>query len=347
MTTTFYLGKPGTMVGLPDPLPGASNPATRTSMARSTIGGGRVVSFTPGPPRRTWDMQWQHLDPDQAASLEGFFVGAYGQGPFALIDSARRNLLSANVSTATSSDASASGFTVDPTEAVTSTVDTYLRGPRALRWTLPATVTSGVLTVDPPGGLVGVPAPTGLPWTWSGSLYAVGTAPSVTVTPVLSWRRPDGSELSITSGTPVVVAGAWSTFSVSAAAPPAGAVAFVAQLRVTPGVLTAAVGGVGAPTVWPSPAPRRPTVVSVTTAAGVTFSSLGGRRPLVGTAVLERAPVSTTDVLLDQPQLDMFATARAWVPGTGVPLVSIVANPSSYPVFTPYRATSLQLVEVG
>lgn len=344
MTTTFYLGKVGTMVALPDPLPGASNPATRESTTRPTIGGGRIVSFSPAPGRRTWDMQWQHLDPDQAAYLEAFFVGANGPGPFALLDTARRNHLSAGQSSATSVDADVSAFTVDASEGLSSTADMYQRGPRSLRWTLPSTVTSGVLVVDPPTGLVGFPTPSGLPWTFSGSLYVAGEAASVTVTPVLSWRRSDGSEVSTTSGTPVVVAGAWSSFSVSLSGPPAGAVALVPQLRVTPGVI--ATGAAGANLVQviaaASPRPMAPHV-----ATGRTLMATTPRRPAAASVVLERSPLTTTDVLVDQLQLDANSTARAWVPGTGVPLVSVVGNPTAYPVFTPYRSAGLQLVEVG
>lgn len=349
MTITFYLGKVGALVGLQDPLPGASNASERQSMERSTIGGGRVVAFSPAPGRRRWDMQWGHLDQDQAAIIEGFYAGSYGPGPFLLLDTARRNHLTIGQSSATSVDASAAGFTVaaGSGEAVASAAELYQRGPRSLRWTLPATVTSGVLTLDPPAGQVGVPAPAGLPWTFSGSLYVAGEATSVTVTPVLSWRRTDGSEVSITSGTPVVVATAWSSFTVSASGPPAGSVGVVAQLRVTPGAIATGAAIANVAYVIPSPSSQPASEVSAQVFGERTLVVGAPRRSSAASFLLDRSPITTTDVFVDSLQLDLNATARAWVPGTGVPLVSVVGNPSSYPVFTPYRATSLQLVEVG
>jgi hypothetical protein len=322
---TLWIGKPGALVQMPSPRRGLDATPDRASTSARTIGGGRIVSFAPGV-RRTLKPSWATLSYTQYAALEALYTGASGPGPWVVLDSARRNHLAANQAAATAATFDTTGFTADPSEPLTSNADGYLRGPRSLRWTLPAAVTSGLLELDPPAGLVGVPAPPGVPWTFSGSLTVSGSAPSVTITPALSWRRVDGSEVSATLGTPVAAAGAWSAFSVTAAGPPAGAVAVRAQLRVAQGVLATAAGGQDV-TDLSVPPPYRP-------AAALTISPQPAGRVLVidnpavprlSFAFVDRAPSTGTDVLLDQPQLDMSATARPWAPGTGVPQCSWIS----------------------
>lgn len=342
---TIWFGRLGALAALPDPFQGMAAAAVRQSTVAQTIGGGQVVSFAPGPGRRGFAMAWNHLDPDQRTVFEEFFAGLRGPGPFVLFDPSRRNHLSANQSGTTSVTNDATGFSVyDPSESVTSNPDAYLRGPRSLRWTLPATVVSGVLELDPPAGLVGVPAPAGQPWTLSGSVSLSGVAVSVSVTVTLSWRRIDGSEVSTTAGTTVVaVPGAWTAFSVSAAGPPAGAVALRAQLRVAPGVLTTAAiapGAVGGQVAAAAPAG------AVVQSGRAQIAVVPPRRPATA-LVIERAPISSTDVLIDRLQLDMFNGVRAWVAGTGVPQVSMVDLSPVYDVVFPYASITATFVEVG
>lgn len=344
---TIWFGRLGALSALPDPLRGMTVPAARAGTEAATIGGGRVVSFAPGSGRRRFQMGWNHLDPDHLTIFEEYFAGLRGPGPFVLLDPARRNHLTANQAGATSASNDATGFTVDASEAVTSNPDAFLRGPRSARWTLPATVTSGVFELAPPAGLVGVPAPSGQPWTFSGSVSLAGLVSSVSVTPALSWRRVDGSEVSATLGTPVAaVPGSWTAYSVSAA-PPAGAAAVRAQLRVATGALSTSLGGVDVvdlTTAPPSPprllgpvagGPSRPVV------------SGGWRPPTSAVAFVARAPHATSDLLVDQLQLDMFNGVRAWVAGTGVPQVSMVDLSPVYDQFYPYASIAATFVEVG
>jgi hypothetical protein len=345
----LWIGKIGALVQVPSPRRGMDTTWDRASTVAGTIGGGQVVSFAPGG-RRTIKAQWGALSYSQYQVLEELYVGARGPGPWVVLDSARRNHLTRNQASATSADGDAGGFTVDPlTEQVTSTPDVYLRGPRSARWTLPATVVTGVLELDPPAGLIGVPAPAGQPWTFSGSVTCTGIAPSVTLTPALSWRRVDGSEVSATLGTPVAAAaGGWTAYNVSAAAPPAGAVAVRAQLRVTPGAVTTAAllpGNIETPG---TPAPARVPATGFTTALpGRTVMPSPLRRRPPPTVQLERAPITTTDVLVDQLQLDMSAAARAWAPGTGVPQCSWLSL-SDVETWVDHRMpVAAVLVEVG
>lgn len=349
---TFYFGKPALgLVALPSPLTGLTPTSDRNSTTHTASSGGRTVDFARRT-RRTFTLGWKALDPVSYSVLEEFYTGARGPGPFALLDPGRRNHLTAQQSGATSQYNDASGFTVaaGSGEAVASSAGPVLRGPRALRWTVPGTVTSGVLTLDAPFGLTGYPTPAGTPWTFSGQVSSAGIAPSVSITPVLSWRRLDGSEVAATLGTPVnAVTGAFSGFSVSLGAPPAGALYVVPQLRITPGVLTSTQAGTDL-NDWAT-GPRR----SLT--AGVSLTVGGPNRALVSSpaqprdwgvsaVTLERPTQTSTDVVVDQLQLDMSATARTWVLGTGVPQVSMTTMAEQY-VVLPDRSVTATFVEVG
>lgn len=343
----FWLGKLGALAALPTPRPGLTPTSVRAGTVAQTIGGGQVASFASPTGRRVYQMAWNHLPPESYTMLEEFFTGARGRGPFILLDPARRNLLSANQSGTTSATSDTSGFTVDPSEAVTSTSDTYSRGPQSLRWTLPGVVTSGVLDLDPPGRLAGWPTPPGQSWTLSGLLNLAGVAASVTVTPTLSWRRIDGSEVSASTGVPVAVApGGWAAFSVSGAAP-GGAVAFRAQLRAPVGVLATAGIGTDVTDLSPSARPRLATRWASGGPGQPLVAALAAPPRLPGTALIERPGVSSTDVLVDQLQLEMNPAAQTWVVGTGVPLVSMTALSPVYDQFIPYASMTATFVEVG
>jgi hypothetical protein len=343
----MWLGNPGGVVQLPYPARGLTPTLSIPATVRRTLGGGQVVARAAGA-RRTYNLAWEFLTPEQFSVLEEFYTRARGPGPFALLDPGRRNRLSLNQSSATSTEGNATGFTVDPSEAVTPNPDGYLRGPQSLRWTLPATVTSGVLDFDAPRGLFGVPAPAGQPWTFSGAVSLAGLVASVSVTPVLSWRRVDGSEAVVTSGTPVnAVPGAWTSYSVQLAAPPAGTVSLRAQLRVAPGALTTLGVPVDVTEVQPvMPAAQPSSTATTAFPGGRVLVSAPRYLPRLGFALIERGSISTADVLLDQPMLDMFLGVRAWVLGTGVPRVSFVALPETNRLL-PFRDVTATLVEAG
>ena len=349
---TFYFGKPAAgLVALPNPLRNITPTNDRAATVHTSSSGARQVDLAPRT-RRTFTIGWAWLSPEVFSVLEEFYTGARGPGPFVLLDPGRRNHLTANQSGATSQTNDATGFVVaaGSGEFVASSSAPVLRGPRALRWSLPGTVVSGVLDLTPPFGLVAFPVPAGTPWTFSGQATAAGMAPSVTITPTLSWRRADGSELSITSGTPVAVGAGWSAWSVSVAAVPAGALYVCPQLRVAPGLLYAGAGGTDIAD-WASGPARFPMT------AGPGPLTARNNRPLIlapaaptawgaGSVTVDRAPQVTTDVVLDQLQLEMFATPRAFALGTGMPQVSMTAFPETYQIL-PDRHLTATMVEVA
>jgi hypothetical protein len=69
-------------------------------------------------------------------------------------------------------------------------------------------------------------------------------------------------------------------------------------------------------------------------------------QPARGAAIVLQATVATTDVYVDQLQLDANAATRPWVAGTGVPLVSITALSELYKTL-PFHSATATLVEVG
>jgi hypothetical protein len=291
---TFWLGRSGTvLVALPHPGRGIKATLTIPGKATGTIGGGQTVDRAPTG-RRTYELDWTSLTPDQHSIVEEFQLGARGPGPHVLLDPYRRNHLTANQSAATSVSNDTTGFTPSASESLSSVTTPARRGPRALAWTIPSSSTAGILTFTPPNGLTRWPTPAGATWTASVWLRGGGTNPIVTAGLAFVWRDAGDAILSTPTGTTIATAsGAYAQASQTPTAP-AGAVGFDLQLHVTP----ASVGAGG------------------------------------------------SIVYVDQPQLDLYNSVRAWVVGTGVPLVSAVIAETGYraPI---RRAATLTLVEVG
>lgn len=347
---TFYLGRAADgFAALRSPDRGIEPTATSVTNVHQASSGARVVDLSPRA-MRTYRMAWSWMDPDTYSVLEEFRHGARGDGPFVLLDPGRRNHLAANQASATSSRNDVTGFRVpdDSGEVLGSSSTLHQRGPRALRWSLPATVVSGLLSLDPPTGLEGFPLPAGQPWTFSGTVSLAGVLSSLNVTPALSWRALGGAEIAATLGTPVAaVPGAWTSWSVSLATPPAGAVYVLPQLRVAPGVLTTA----GVQTNYDYPTqprrPRRGTVRSWATGPLQPVMGLAGpRASKPGQVIIVAAPSPLVDLVIDKLQLDMSATARAWVMGTGIPQVTMTALSEEYRLL-PDRNCAATFVEVG
>lgn len=336
---TFYVGHLGALVALPTPVRGRQQPWTRQSSVHDTLGGGRRVQFAPDG-RRTYGWSWKFLSPALVSALERFSTGAAGPGPYVLVDPQRRNMLSANQSSAGSAAGSPAGVSTvagsGETVGVQST--TVLQGPRALVWSLPDVVSVGRLRFDPPAGLVGFAAPPGEPWTFSAWVQGGGADPAAEVSAVLRWVRADGSGLVDTVGAPTGLTGfGFAQVVVSRDVPPAGAAGFVPELWVTPGSVAAAGSGQG--------------MTRQGTSGWATWRSLAAW-PTSGATALEAQVEndwvfgSTVDILIDLPQLDMWATARDWVLGTGMPQVSWMELPDSYDLIDQHNL-SATLAEVG
>lgn len=246
---SLYLGRPGALVALPGMRAGAKPGLARQAGVRPTIGGGRAVDYAPGV-LRTYTLAWPALSRSDYETIEAFFVGAMGPGPFCLIEPGRsRNLLTVNQSSATSATNSTEGFTAAGAgESLASSAVQILRAgaPRALAWSLPAAPAGGVLKLDPPNTTwLGVPVVPGRQYRWAVQLRGGGADPVVTVAPALVWLDAAGGTVSTSTGTPVATAAAtWTPASIAAAAPVGSAYARL-ELRVT-----AASVGVGGSTVY-------------------------------------------------------------------------------------------------
>lgn len=95
-----YLGNPTGVYGmiqLPDVDPGWSNPIGRNPQPKTLIGGGTATVRALNP-RRTYDLTWSLSNMAEAATLLGFQTGAWGTGPYALLDPAWDNLLDLDTS---------------------------------------------------------------------------------------------------------------------------------------------------------------------------------------------------------------------------------------------------------
>lgn len=333
---SFYLGNPltGTMVELPHPGKGLQPTMERGANVRRTVGGGQSVALSPGV-RRTYSLQWTDLSPTEYTVLEEFFTGGRGPGPWALVDPGRRNHLSLNQASATSADNDGTGWYVMAPETVTSEPDAYVRGPRSARWSLPAGYATGILRFPGPGSYPGVPVIPGQPWTFTAQVSA--TATSATVVPALSFLDRGGYEVAAYVGSPVVAnVGAWAAVAIAVGLPPVGGVFVQPQLRVAVGTVSAGATGYGS---------TRLAGLGIVTTRGLSEPMLdpeaGGPR-FVNSWLFTSAPA----VLVDTPMLDMSASQRPWVLGTGVPLVSVTALPETY-ITLPGRNVQATLVEVG
>lgn len=330
----LWLGNPGAVVQLPSPKSGLDPTSTVPVTVRQTIGGGQAVSRAPGSGRRTYQALWPWIEHDAYSVLEEFRVGARGTGPHALLDSGRRNVLSANQSASTAASYDADGFTVDPTEAVTSSNELlYGSSVRSLKWSLPDVSTAGVLRFDPPAGIPGIPAPAGQPWTFSVQLAGGGVDGTVTVAPGLLWMDAAGVAAGVTVGAPVVLtAGIFAAAYVTAATPLSAC--FQPALLVDLTTVSPLAQGPG-----DVPVRRAPWTMPVKRAANV------GPLPYP-INVYRPTGVYAADIYVARPMLDMYAAVRAWVLGTGVPRVSVTALTENYPAL-PGRAVTATFVEAG
>lgn len=291
---TFWLGRANTVLtALPHPGRGIRAGLKVPTQVKETVGGGQTVDRAPTG-RRTYELDWTSLSPEQHSIVEEFQLGAKGPGPHVLLDPWRRNHLTTAQSSATSSTNTTTGFTPSSGETLASVTTPVRRGPRALAWTIPSSSTVGILTFTPPTGMTAWPTPALATWTVSAWLRGGGTDPIVTAGSDIVWLDTAGATLSTSTGSTIATSsGAYAQITQTATAP-ANAVSFQLRLRITPATVGA-----------------------------------GG-----------------TIVYVDQPQLDLYNGVRAWVLGTGIPLVSVVDADTSYrkPI---KRGASMTLAEVG
>jgi hypothetical protein len=185
---TVYIGRPGSLAALRSPLKGVRARVHRPGRLKETLGGGRAADYAPRV-LREWQMNWAALPHDDQAALLAYFAGHNGPGPYAFLDGAERNLLTPNQSAATSVYNDTSGFTAAGTgETLASSTALYERGPRSLAWSLPASVTGGILTLDGPvADWYGIPCVPGQTYRLQARVRGGGTDGVVDITAKLRW----------------------------------------------------------------------------------------------------------------------------------------------------------------
>jgi hypothetical protein len=133
-----YLGNPiGTygMIQLPDVDPGWSNPIGRNPQAKTLIGGGTATVRALNPRRAYPDLTWSLSNMTEAATLLGFQTGAWGPGPYALLDPAWDNLLDLDTSLMGSRRGVLTGWaTAAGTVAYDPTITPFTIPSGVLRW---------------------------------------------------------------------------------------------------------------------------------------------------------------------------------------------------------------------
>jgi hypothetical protein len=125
----FWLGPPGQLVQLPQPLPGIEAGRTRRGAVHELAGGGAVVDVTGRG--RAYRLSYDSLTADELAVLEQL---AGLPGPYRLIDSNRRNYLTANQSSGTDALADATGFSAFTQGSVASSTAQARTRSRSLAW---------------------------------------------------------------------------------------------------------------------------------------------------------------------------------------------------------------------
>lgn len=238
---TTYLGPVGNLIAIPDYGGGLSPTLTVPTAVHEIAGlrGGRVVDRV-GPAKRTYTVDLAGLDLDEFGIWEALYLGAYGPGPYVLMDPWRRNLLSANQSSATDIFADPTGF-VAITGTVTSSTAQFAQGSRSVAWAVTAAnqrmmlgslanTTNATLLTDTPV----------LPSTaYTGQVRARLSTSTGTVRLDLYWFDKAGAFISASTGTAVAqsTAAFGSALTVTATSPSTAA---LARLSVTNTVMGAA-----------------------------------------------------------------------------------------------------------
>ncbi|MFF5228454.1 hypothetical protein [Dactylosporangium sp. NPDC000521] len=239
---TVYIGRPGAMVALRSPRANIPAKVVRPARIRETLGGGRAVDYAPGV-LRTWELSWGALSHDDQALIMEFWAGHRGPGPYAFLDGAERNLLTRNQSATTSVYNDTSGFsTAGAGETIASSSTTVERGPRVLAWSLPASVTGGILTLNGPNlDWPGIPCVPGQSYRLQARVRGSGPDGVVDVTAKLRWLNAAGAQVQLDAGSAVTTStSAWADCVKASTVCPAGGVYLQPRFDVAAGTVSAA-----------------------------------------------------------------------------------------------------------
>lgn len=238
----IYFGLPGKVRKLWDPTGGML--VTRelmSSVFRTGGGGARTKKALNGP--RQYELNYAALGRKTFEYLNTVHQGAYGPGPFVLIDPGRRNLLTANQSSCTSQSNDARDFTVAGAGGSLSSDSTFTTPfPRVLKWSFATTTpAAATLTLDKPSRVwPGIPLalPYIRPLTFSVS--AVASTGPVNFQLAIRWLDSAGATLSTATSSMITPStSVFNRYSVSATPP---ATAYYVLCLVLPDVSTIASG---------------------------------------------------------------------------------------------------------
>src|SRR5690348_18510413 len=93
---TPYLGRPGAMRALPD-LTGKFSAAESLGESTTRLGSGGVALNRRLYGKKTYSLAYSWADPAEANTLIGFYLRAYGNGPFVYVDPDATNVLGFDV----------------------------------------------------------------------------------------------------------------------------------------------------------------------------------------------------------------------------------------------------------
>lgn len=198
---TIYLGPVGNLLALPSIGRDIGATLSRPTAVHQIAGlrGGRVVDIT-APAKWVYGMSRDLLTTDEVGLLEALYLGAYGPGPYVLLQPWRRNLLSANQSTGTDVLRDTTGFVANAGTISSSTAQ-FDQGMRSLAWAVTAAnqqvLTGNLSSVTASDDTIDIPV---LPST-AYSARVRGRLSASTGTIRLDMRWYDASEVFISEST--------------------------------------------------------------------------------------------------------------------------------------------------
>ncbi len=129
-----YLGRPENMIALPAPNDAIEMGSSRGEAVSTLLSGATGVSAGLDE-KRSWPLPYQFLPAADAEILRGFYLRAFGLGPFVFVDHSVRNVLPFDVSTCGVRSQAGHGWTATSrTLTRTGSGPTGVRGTGVLSW---------------------------------------------------------------------------------------------------------------------------------------------------------------------------------------------------------------------
>lgn len=206
----MWLGRPGSLVALPDLQPDIAVAEDRGTVIHSSVSGGITLQNMYRDTKREYRVPYNYLADQDIADLLAFRHGHYGPGPFVLLTELDCNLLEANQSSGTDQRTTTYGFSAS-LGTLTSVVGGY-KGLRQLNWQLPASGATPNVKLTWKGNAAGLPAVPQADYAFSVWLKA-NTTTNMRLR--LSYRNAANSEIGYTEWSTVAITTAWSRIDVA------------------------------------------------------------------------------------------------------------------------------------